>query len=284
MASVTLYDAPPRLEGFALPDLPRSAWADAAPDARAQSQGLREALDRGEVTAWFQPVHRPSDGALIGAEAFARWIRPGRPAVSAPALTALAERAGVSTRITEQVVAQALAFRRRIAAPEGFSIAVNLSSADLRDRGTVERLCARTDGCGASPGELVLEIAEGRLVDAPRSAIDVLARLRQRGFGLAVDDFGSGGSSLALLAQVPFGQLKVDARFLLAAPTDRVAEGIVDACAHLGRRLGLTLAAEGVETPAHRALCDRFGIVAAQGTRPGAAVPASEFAARHRAV
>ena len=233
------------------------------------------------MVAWFQPVHRTSDGALIGAEAFARWERPGQTALSHHLLMPIAERAGVSTRITGRIVAQALAFRRSLAPPAGFSLSVNLWPADLRDPTVVDRLHAVTDGFGGSPCDLELEVAEGRLVEAPRGALDRLAALRRRGFGLTVDEFGSGWSSFALLAQVPFAALKVDARFMLAAPTDRVAEGIVDACADLGRRLGLTIAAEGVETDAHRALCRRLGIVAAQGTAPGPALAAADFAARY---
>jgi EAL domain-containing protein (putative c-di-GMP-specific phosphodiesterase class I) len=281
MASVIAYDVPLPREAalpFEGPAARRPAKASEA-DARA----LREALDRDEVVAWFQPVHRTSDGALIGAEAFARWARPGQTALSHHLLMPIAERAGLSTRITGRVVAQALAFRRSLAAPAGFSLSVNLSPADLRDAAVVDRLHAVTDSFGGAPCDLVLEVAEGRLVEAPRVALDRLAALRHRGFGLTVDEFGSGGSSCGLLAQVPFAMLKVDARFMLAAPTDRVAEGIVEACAHLGRRLGMTLAAEGVETPAHRALCRQLGIAAAQGTAPGAALAAADFVARYLA-
>jgi EAL domain-containing protein (putative c-di-GMP-specific phosphodiesterase class I) len=265
--------------GAPLPRVPPPAagHAPAVPDAEAEA--LLAGLDLDEVHAWFQPVHRLSDGAVVGAEAVARWARRGRGVLSHETVAQVADRAGLGGRVTERTVAQVLAFRVAVAAPRGFSMAVNLASADLRDAGIVERLHRRVEDFGLSPEHLALEVSEARLVEEARTAVCVLARLRQRGFGLAVDRFGSGWSSLALLAQVPFAELKLDARFVLAAPADRVAEAGVDASVYLGRRLGLAIGAEGVETGAHRVLCRRFGIGTAQGTVLGAAVSASDFAA-----
>jgi EAL domain-containing protein (putative c-di-GMP-specific phosphodiesterase class I) len=94
-------------------------------------------------------------------------------------------------------------------------------------------------------------------------------------------DFGTGWSSLALLAQIPFSRMKIDARFVLSAPSDDTAMGIVESSVHLGRRPGMTIVADGIETQAHRDLCARFGIDAAQGFMPGRPAPAGAFAARY---
>ncbi len=249
-------------------------------------EALREALDApgadGGVVAWFQPILRVADGVTIGAEARPHWDHPTRGVLAGDVLAPAAERAGLSGRLTERMLVQALAFRRTAPERATLAMSVDLSGEDLQDFGVVDRLHGLVDACGAAPESIVFEVSESRLVEDSATAVEVLTRLRMRGFELAIDDFGTGWSSLALLAQIPFGRMKIDARFVLSAPNDDTAMGIVESSVHLGRRLGMTIVADGIETQAHWDLCARFGIDGAQGWMLGRAAPPEAFARRYQ--
>jgi EAL domain-containing protein (putative c-di-GMP-specific phosphodiesterase class I)/ActR/RegA family two-component response regulator len=252
--------------------------APSAPEPDAAT--LRAALDDGAIDIWLQPVFGVDDGALKSVEALARWDHPDEGILPAAAFMPLAERVGLGTRLTDRVLDRALAFVRRWRGVLECPVSIGLSAADLRDAGTVERLVARVEASGATPSDIHLEVSERHLVDPSELTIEVLARLRLRGFGLVIDDFGTGWSSLALLSQLPFGELKIDARFVLAAPSDPSALGIVESSVQLARRLGMRVTAKGVEVRAQHEVCRRFGLDAAQGCLLGRPLPAEVFAAR----
>jgi EAL domain-containing protein (putative c-di-GMP-specific phosphodiesterase class I)/FixJ family two-component response regulator len=256
--------------------------ARTAEEPPIEAQELRDALERDEIDAHFQPKFRVSDGGFAGAEALARWRHPVHGLVGPARFVHVAERLGLVGRLTERMLACSLeCLRRSAGSPSVPSIAVNLSPADLQDLGFVERLCALVREAGVSPARLVLEVTENRLMaDAP-TAVEVLTRLRLRGFGLAIDDFGTGWSSFALLAQIPFDELKVDARFVRAATFDDTALAIVEASVDIARRLGMSVVAEGVETPAHWEICRRCGIDLAQGFMLGRAMPRARLRERY---
>ncbi|MEI7445948.1 MAG: EAL domain-containing response regulator [Burkholderiales bacterium] len=247
---------------------------------RLDAAALGAALDLDGIAGFAQPVVRVADGAVVGAELRPRWIHPEHGVLAEDAFLPLAVRAGLASRVTERMVVQALGLRRAIAA-EGFTVSVDLAGSDLQDDGVVDRLDALADAFAVPTSDLELQVTEPRLVEASTSGVEVLTRLRMRGFGLAISSFGTGWSSLALLAQVPFDEMRIDARFVLAAPTDEVSRGIVESSVQLAGRLGMTVGADGLQSPSQWLLCRRYGITTVRGAAIGAPVPAPEFALRH---
>ncbi len=250
-------------------------------DADALRRGLDDADAPGRIRAWFRPVLRVRDGATIGAEAVPHWSHPESGEVGAEALASAVERTGLGGRLTMRLLDDALALRRTLPGAARFAVSVALSGDDLNDFGAVERLHGRLEASGLPEDAAVLSVSECRLVEDAATATEVLTRLRMRGFELSIDDFGTGWSSLALLAQIPFGRMRIDARFVLSAPTDPTATGIVESSVHLARRLGMSVVADGIESQAHWDLCARHGIDAAQGYLLGRPTPPEAFAERY---
>jgi EAL domain-containing protein (putative c-di-GMP-specific phosphodiesterase class I) len=258
---------------------PSPAPAD-APSLDADA--LRIALDEGGVHARLQPVFRTADGALAGAEVTPRWVHPELGVLDPDRFVPLAQRSGLAPRLGEALLDRALdALRARPASAPACPLSLDVSSADLQDFGVVDRIRARVDAADVSPADLQLRVSERRLVEDSATATEVLTRLKIRGFGLAVDDFGTGWSSRALLAEIPFSEMRIDARFVMSACSDPTALAIVESSVNLARRMGMTVTAKGIEAPEHWALACRLGVDAGQGFALGAPLPAERFRERY---
>ncbi|PSJ46779.1 GGDEF domain-containing protein [Zobellella endophytica] len=221
---------------------------------------LRRALERNEIDVHFQPkVDR--DGRPRSFEALVRWHNPEFGAISPAEFIPIAEEIGQIEPITEFVLARACRLAR--AWPGELAVAVNLSprlfhSGELCRR--VERALAAS---GLAPHRLELELTEGILMEKNMRAVAQLQALKALGVRLAVDDFGTGYSSLAYLRRFPLDILKVDKSFVGNCRPDASDAILVRAISSLGRELGLTVVAEGVETRAQwdflrQAGCDEF--------------------------
>jgi EAL domain-containing protein (putative c-di-GMP-specific phosphodiesterase class I) len=236
---------------------------------------------RGEITAWYQlQLARSAQGwRAHGAEALARWEHPQHGAILPDAFVPLAEAEGQIAAITDCVllssVQQLGAWRR---AGLSFRVSVNLSPALVTDPDFPERLARLVHEYDVPPKSLVLEIPEPSLAQAPESFLGMLARLRILGFGLALEHFGSGNSSLTDLYRTPFSELKIDRR-LISHVDDEDARRLVRGIILLAHELGLETTAEAVETEdalafLHAAGCDRV-----QGYVVSRPLPAAEFRA-----
>jgi EAL domain-containing protein (putative c-di-GMP-specific phosphodiesterase class I) len=128
-----------------------------------------------------------------------------------------------------------------------------------------------------SPADLILEVTESRLMLDQRAPLEILARLRMKRYGLSIDDFGTGHSSLKLLRDIPFDELKIDGSFVHDAWHDPTARAIYDASLALGQQLGMVVCAEGVEDGDDWDLVKRSGCDKAQGYFIGRPMPANEF-------
>lgn len=255
--------------------------AEADADAPAISpRQVRDAIAAGEIRPWFQPKASLANGAIIGAEALARWVRPDGRLVPPAAFIPLAEKHGLAAELTDVILDQSLQASAawRISHPD-CRVAVNLSPLLLDDPGITDRIERALHKHHVPTGALVLEITETNGVpDTPR-AMEILTRLRIRGVHLAVDDFGTGHSSLLSLVRTPFNEMKIDQAFVREALTNRDSRKVVRASASLGRELGLTVVAEGVETAAIARLVTDAGCQIGQGWLYGRAVPADIFQA-----
>jgi EAL domain-containing protein (putative c-di-GMP-specific phosphodiesterase class I) len=229
--------------------------------------------------AWLQPTFRVTDGTLHAIDAVPA---PGAgDADRGPAVAGRARRSEPASTAGEATIEHAIDGLRSLGGRAGCPLVIGATEANLCDPTFADRLLARVDAAGVRPGDIVVGVSESRLVEGSLLAVEVLTRLAMRGFGLLLDDFGTGWSSLALLAQVPFGELRIDARFVTAAVVDDAARDVVDSSVHLARRLGLAVSARGVEERAHWDLCGLLGIDAGQGTASGPPVPPERFAQRY---
>ena len=236
----------------------------AATVARLRAEtGLRRALERGEVTAFLQPVVSLATGRIAGAEALARWRSAGRGWVPPAEFVGAAEENGLIGELGEQVLRQAC--RAAAAWPHPLPVSVNLSVRQLARADLPERVAAVLAESGLPAGRLRLEVTESLVARDPDAAAAVLARLRAAGVRIWMDDFGTGYSSLGLLHRLPVDGVKVDRSFVAALAGGCRAERIVATVLGLGRALALETVAEGVETPEQLATLRDLGCHAAQG-------------------
>jgi EAL domain-containing protein (putative c-di-GMP-specific phosphodiesterase class I) len=218
------------------------------PEPTEWAAELTRAIDLDELTVFYQPKARVSDGRLVGFEALARWFHPTRGEISPEHFIRLAEATGQITPLSYLVLAHAIADHAAwTAAGHRLTVAVNISAALLRRDGFVDTLCDLLARHRMPVDRLILEITESIAIRSPSPAIEALSRLRLRGFHIALDDFGAGYSNLSLLARLPIDELKLDKSILNAAQETRQGRMIVGAIAQLAQELGLRTVAEGVE-------------------------------------
>ena len=209
---------------------------------------LRTALDREQLVVHYQPKLDLASGRVVGAEALVRWQHPDRGLVFPDGFLPLAEQAGLMRRVALQVLEQSLRDVRswRLAGHD-VHVAVNLSVSNLQDIGLPGQVGLLLDALGVPASALVLEITEDILMaDAERSK-QVLHGLKALGVRLAVDDYGTGYSSLAYLRELPVHELKLDRSFVTHLRTDPRSAAIVRSTVQLSHELGMVMVAEGVE-------------------------------------
>jgi diguanylate cyclase (GGDEF)-like protein/PAS domain S-box-containing protein len=244
----------------------------------AAEQALRGGLDRGEFFLVYQPKVDAVDGRLLGFEALVRWQRGGvvvSPADFIPA----AERTGLIAPLGRVVLAEAC---RQLSAwrAEGLGlvpVAVNVSRWQLRDADFADRLQALLAEHGLARGDIEVEITETAAMNDLDAMRAQLMRLRDAGFALALDDFGSGLSSLATLRALPLRELKIDRGLIEPLPSTE-ASAVVCAVCTLAQALGLRVVAEGVETPAQASAAAACGCDALQGYWLARPLPAEQAA------
>jgi diguanylate cyclase (GGDEF)-like protein len=230
---------------------------------------LKRALADNAIDVHYQPIITADGNRIVGAEALARWRHPVRGAIPPASFIPVAEQAGLMGRLGEIVLRRALADAKRW--PD-ISIAVNLSPVQVRDGTLVDLVADVLAETGIAPSRVLLEVTEGVLIDDPDEAKARLNALRALGVRLALDDFGTGYSSLAYLQQFQFDKLKIDRAFVAPLGRSAGSQAMVQAIVTLGRALGLTLLAEGVETEEQRVILRLAGCDEMQGylfARPG---------------
>ncbi|ROH93632.1 EAL domain-containing protein [Stagnimonas aquatica] len=256
----------------------RAPAAAAAVSGEVSLAELRAGLAADEIEVYMQPKLGLRSGRLAGAEALARWRRPDGRLLLPGAFVPLAERSGLADVLTQQVVRRALAAQQAWRA-EGLDIpvSVNLPIDSLDHLDLPEQLSAELARHGTAPDRLILEITEsGVLRDLARS-LDVVTRLRLRGYRLSIDDFGTGYSSLEQLQRFPFSELKIDRAFVHGAAQDPRRRSIAESSIRLARDLQLKTCAEGVETEADYELMRELGCELVQGYYVARAMPPQEL-------
>ncbi|MGN6789185.1 MAG: EAL domain-containing response regulator [Rhodanobacteraceae bacterium] len=253
--------------------------ADEDPHPDIDEGLLAEALASEAFEAWFMPQVAIGSGFVVGVEALARWSLNGR-AVSPARFIPELERSGLIDALTERVLAQACRWRQRwCEAGMKLHLSVNVSMHNLDDTSAADRYQAIVQAAGVDPHDITLEITESAMMHEAAQVLNVLARLRLKGFGLSVDDFGTGWSSLSQLAQLPVTELKIDRGFINGAAHDARNRAVVEASLDLGRKLKLTTVAEGVRSVDEWQMLAELGCSRAQGELIGMAVPGDQLGA-----
>jgi diguanylate cyclase (GGDEF)-like protein len=227
---------------------------------------LRQALENDELEVYFQPKVALADRRLVGVECLARWEHPAHGSVAPPDFVAVAEHTGLLSQLTDAVLVAGLR-RARQWADDGhpLPIAVNLSSRTLFDPGFPARVHRLLSEHGVAPELLTLEVTEAGAVGGSGRPLPVLHRLADLGVRLAVDDFGSGYSSLSHLQRLPVHEVKIDKSFVQGMVTDAGDLAIVRAVVDLARHFGLDVVAEGVESELTLNLLTEVGCGIGQG-------------------
>lgn len=240
---------------------------------------LKVALEKNNLAIYYQPKVDVKLGRVTQVEALLRWIHPDLGFVSPEEFITLAEQSGLMPALTdwvlETVFSQALQWQTNNI---DVAIAVNLSAYDL-----VETFPEITEALLVSKGlktdRVILEITESAVMQNPEEAIRVLHRLRDIGFNLSIDDYGTGYSSLAQLKNMPVNELKIDKSFVMGLDDDEHDQAIVSSTIELGHNIGLTIVAEGVETLSTYRLLAQWGCDKLQGYYISRPVPVDEFEA-----
>ena len=219
---------------------------------------LRSALARSELVMHWQPVFRgrPGTGRVVGAEALVRWQHPERGLLLPQDFVPLAEDCGLIRAVgewtLERALSQAGAWRRSL--PRDAWFALNVSAPELaQGLPFYERVRESLAKNGVEGSRVELEVTERTLMGAFAENAETLARIGELGVRFAIDDFGTGYSSLAYLRALPINKLKIDRSFLRELDTQRADEAIVRAIVAMAKTLGISVAAEGVETEAQLA-------------------------------
>jgi diguanylate cyclase (GGDEF)-like protein len=241
---------------------------------------LRDAVARETLTLHFQPKLDLGRNRITGVEALVRWPHPVRGTVPPDEFIPLAEQTGVIGPLTELVIRKAL---RQAADWAGrgiaLTMAVNVSATNLLEAGWTEGVLAALARHGVRPDRFVVEITEDVLMTDPDRSLTALAALSAAGVRVALDDFGTGYSSLSYLKRLPVDELKIDRSFVFEMGTDAADAAIVQTAVDLGRRLGIGVAAEGVEDAATLRRLTDYGAGIAQGYHIARPMPAAELEA-----
>ncbi|GAA1852707.1 cyclic Di-GMP phosphodiesterase RmdB [Asanoa iriomotensis] len=244
---------------------------------------LNAALDNrpegGTITFAYQPQVDVATGDLASVEALLRWRHPQRGAVDTGTIVEVAEPTALMGRITQRAVEEVTAQLRRWN-EEGRPIAaaVNISVRDLSGDAFVEHLLRTVGAAGLARGQLTVEVTEGELISEGEQVDRAVARITDAGIGLAVDDFGSGFSSLQHLRRLPLTELKVDKSLVSQVADRRVDRALLRSVIEMAETLEMRVVAEGVEDArVHQVLAD-LGCPVGQGWyygRPGSAADIS---------
>jgi EAL domain-containing protein (putative c-di-GMP-specific phosphodiesterase class I) len=231
---------------------------------------LDDAIDRGEVWVAYQPKLDLATKQIVGAEALARWTHPEKGPIAASEFVAAAEQHNRIGKLTDFVLEKAVAAAAQInKRGTEFDMAVNLSARLLSDKGFTLRLSALLARHSLPPRHLTLELTETAALTGSGEGLEMIARLRDLGINIAIDDYGTGLSTLDYLKRIPANEIKIDQSFVKSMADNRSDRLMVQSTIGLAHSLGRRVVAEGVE---HRDILDlliEMGCDIAQGFAVG---------------
>ena len=236
---------------------------------------LRLAVRHGELIVHYQPLIDLGTGEVEGYEALLRWNHPQRGMLYPDSFIGLAEEIGLIDVIGQHVLQAAC--REAASWPRHVKLAVNASPLQFRNGNLLNIVIQALAMSGLEPARLELEITEAVLMDRSAQVATLLGNIRALGVGISMDDFGTGYSSLSYLMNYPFTKIKIDKSFIMGLENEPNSKAVVSAIIGLGRSLGMTVTAEGIEMPEHLDYLRNIGCGQGQGYLIGRAIPGDQL-------
>lgn len=253
----------------------------AAAGAVGQDIGVEEvaeAIKNREMSLVYQPKVHCKNGLLHGFEALVRWNSSRHGLVSPGRFIPIAESNNLMSELTDLIIEMSLSWYARELMPAVRSkpgtvgngedmpnLSINLSARTMGDTSFVERVTSSCQALDIPPQQLIFELTETSAMEDPVTALDLLTRLRMKGFQLSIDDFGTGYSSMLQLVRLPFSEIKVDRSFVMTAKSSEESRAVIRSIVELGHGLGLRATAEGVEDATALKYLTTIGCDLAQG-------------------
>ncbi len=234
-----------------------------AADRRQLARDLAVAVKQGRFVLHYQPRLVLASGAIQSAEALIRWPHRTRGLVPPALFIPVAEQSSLILSIGGWVLRAAC--REAQSWPLPWAISVNVAAQQITSGMLLGQVAAALEESGLAPERLELELTESQLIGGDAETLLTLSAVRDLGVGVALDDFGSGHASLAVLKRLPLTAMKLDRSLLHGVPHDREDTGIVRAVIAMGHALGLIVVAEGVESEAQRGFLVGAGCDEGQG-------------------
>lgn len=226
---------------------------------------IEAALHDGQFVLHYQPKVHLASGRPAGVEALVRWQHPQFGLLPPDRFLPLVEQSGNMDLLTARVIEAGLAWFARFVQTSRLELAINISGSSLTDVGFTDLLHQRCALSKVDPARIILELTETTAARRTAELLDILTRVRLKGFQLSIDDFGTGYSTLAQLAQLPFSEIKIDKSFVWAMLASEEVRKIVATTIGLGKELSLTTVAEGVENEAQAKALTELQCDQAQG-------------------
>ncbi len=258
-------------------------------DRDSLRQELETALDEGQIRAHFQPQISTDTGAISGFEALARWYHPERGLIPPLEFLPAIEDCGLSDRLGEVMVYNALLALNRWdkAGYKIPTVAVNFAKSELRNPGLASKLKWELDRFDLAPERLTIEILETVVAETDNDiVVSNIASISQMGCGVDLDDFGTGHASITSIRRFSVRRIKIDRSFVTRVDEDREQQKVMSAILSMAERLGMETLAEGVETSGEHAMLSQLGCGHVQGfgiARPMPVDETMEWIARHLA-
>jgi EAL domain-containing protein (putative c-di-GMP-specific phosphodiesterase class I)/ActR/RegA family two-component response regulator len=237
---------------------------------------LEKSARNGDVGPFFQPIMAAATRQLKGFEALLRIKGQSRANFLPTYLDYLANDDALSTFITDVVIDRSLDFLAGLDDAPELTMAINIFGTQAMGEGFRKRLVERCAHYAIMPHRVTLELSEATVCNFSDEDLRRVTQLRLAGFGLSIDDFGTGNSSLARLGSLPFSELKIDKSFCLALPASEPAEVVVEACLGIAHKLDMKVTAEGIENVEVAEMLTRLGCDALQGYYFARAMPSCE--------
>jgi len=241
---------------------------------RALEIDLRKAMVKDELYLVFQPQVDLQANRILGFEALLRWRHPVRGSISPGEFIPIAEDIGLIASLSDWIINEAC--KTAVTWPGNIKVAVNISPLQFRNRTLLPCVRKALTRTGLEPSRLELELTESALLEENEATVAALHELRELGVRIALDDFGTGYSSLSYLRSFPFDKIKIDQSFVRELSTRPDCMVIIQSVVSLGRGLGMSITAEGVETEEQLTQIQAAGCTEAQGFLLGHPKPASD--------
>ncbi|MGP3791440.1 EAL domain-containing response regulator [Pseudomonas sp. B392_1p] len=242
---------------------------------------LDVAIERGFIHPFYQPKVHLQSGRVTGYEVLARWVEPDGELIHPADFIPLATGCGLLGKLTFSLVEQVLQDLLGLT-DDSISMALNVDISLLADRHFADELIHRVAAAGCQPSQLVLEVTESALMNDPMLTLASVGRLRLAGFGLSIDDYGTGFSTLRQLSRLPFTELKIDHAFIREAHKNQRARAILCSAIEMGHKLGLPCVAEGIEHPEDLLLLESLDCHSGQGYFFSRPMPGEQLAGWHQ--